>query len=181
MSDMNAAPLRLVLAVTAVVGLAGCATNPAPDPAAEIPYCHKTNKGRVIACTSTPAPPLNANAEAKRFTPDPQALTVFVVRRNWGDSRHFVKVRVDDGPAIDTLPDTMARIKLAPGAHTIAYEFEGQRQSRSVAGKAGEVRFLRIEGMAWTWRSSFEWVDEPEDATRARAQKARLVADVARR
>ncbi|MDE2092243.1 MAG: hypothetical protein KGI87_00170 [Burkholderiales bacterium] len=178
---MNSTPLRLLLAFTVVVGLAGCATSPPPDPAAQVPYCHKTNKGRVIACTSSPAPSLNADAEAKRFTPDPQALTVFVIRRNWGDGRLFVPVRADDGPTIETLPNTMARIRLAPGSHTITFEFEGKRQGRTVAGKAGEIRFLRIEGMAWAWQSSFEWVDEPEAATRARAQKARLVADVARR
>ena len=178
---MNATPLRLVMAFTAVVGLAGCATSPPPDPAAEAPYCHKTNKGRVIACTSSPAPSLNADAEAKRFTPDPQALTVFVIRRNWGDGRLFLPVRADDGPAIETLPNTMARIRLAPGTHTIAFEFEGKRQGRTVAGKAGENRFLRIEGMAWAWQSSYAWVDEPELATRERAQKARLVADVNQR
>ena len=73
--------------------LAGCATSPAPDPTAEIPYCHKTNKGRVITCTAAPVPSLNADAQAKQFAPDPNALTVYVVRRNWGDGRNFVKVR----------------------------------------------------------------------------------------
>ena len=85
--------LLLILSVAAAGVLAGCATQPAPHPTAEVPYCHKINKGQRIACTEAPAPSLNADVDAKRFTPDPNALTVYVVRRNWGDSRHVVKVQ----------------------------------------------------------------------------------------
>jgi hypothetical protein len=143
--------------VVAVVGLlAGCATPPAPDPTAEVPYCHKTNKGRVIACT----------------------LTVYVVRRNWSDGRNFVKVQVDDGAAVETLPDTMVRYRLKPGSHSIAFEAEGQRSVLNVAGKASEVRFVRIDGVVWAWKSTFSWATESEDSIRKRALKARLIADV---
>jgi hypothetical protein len=171
--------LLLMAPVLAAAGLlAGCATPPTPNPTAEIPYCHKTNKGRVIACTPVPAPSLNADAEAKRFTPDPNALTVYVVRRNWGDGRHFVKVQADGGAAVETLPDTMVRMKLKPGRHTIAFDFEGRGQSTTVEGKAGEVRFVRIDGMVWSWKSTYAWASEPETAIRDRALKARLVADI---
>jgi hypothetical protein len=119
--------LFLIFLIASGALLAGCATPPPPDPAAELPHCYKTNKGRVIACTQAPAPSLNADADAKRFTPDPTALTVYVVRRNWGDGRHFIKVQADGGPTVETLPNTMVRYKLKPGTHTIAFEFEGQR------------------------------------------------------
>lgn len=165
-----------LIAVAAV--LAGCATRPPPDPAAEVPHCYKTNRGRIIACTSAPAPSLNADADAKRFAPDPTALTVFVVRRNWGDGRHLVKVYSDGGQGVETLPNTMVRLKFKPGAHVIAFEFEGKRQSNTVEGKAGDVRFARIEGTVWAWGSSYEWITEPEASIRARALKSRLVADV---
>ncbi|TXH46533.1 MAG: hypothetical protein E6Q93_29495 [Burkholderiaceae bacterium] len=165
--------------VVAVVGLlAGCATPPAPDPTAEVPYCHKTNKGRVIACTAAPVPSLNANAQAKQFAADPNALTVYVVRRNWSDGRNFVKVQVDDGAPVETLPDTMVRYRLKPGSHSIAFEAEGQRSVLNVAGKASEVRFVRIDGVVWAWKSTFSWATESEDSIRKRALKARLIADV---
>ena len=165
--------------VVAVVGLlAGCATPPAPDPTAEVPYCHKTNKGRVIACTAAPVPSLNADAQAKQFAADPNALTVYVVRRNWSDGRNFVKVQVDDGAAVETLPDTMVRYRLKPGSHSIAFEAEGQRSVLNVAGKASEVRFVRIDGVVWAWKSTFSWATESEDSIRKRALKARLIADV---
>ncbi len=170
--------LNLIALLASGALLAGCATPPPPDPAAELPHCYKTNKGRVIACTKLPAPSLNADAEAKRFAPDPKVLTVYVVRRNWGDGRNFVKVQADSGPAVETLPDTMVRLKLRPGTHTIAFEFEGARQSKSVEGKAGDVRFVRIDGVVWSWKSTYEWADEPEEKIRERARKARLVADL---
>lgn len=132
----------------------------------------------MIACTSTPAPSLDADAEAKRFTPDPSALTVYVVRRNWGDGRNFVKVQADNGPVAETLPDTMVRIRLRPGAHTIAFEFEGQRQSTGVQGQAGDARFVRVDGTVWAWKSRDEWAADPEATIRDRARKARLVADL---
>lgn len=175
---MNPSRLHLFALFAAVAALAGCATPPPPDPAAEVPHCYKTNKGRVIACTSASVPSLNADAEAKRFAPDPNALTVYVVRRNWGDGRNFVKVQPDNGPTIETLPNTMLRMKLKPGTHSIAFESEGLRQSTTVEGKAGDVRFVRIDGMVWAWKSTFKWVSEPESEIRERALKARLVADV---
>jgi hypothetical protein len=175
---MLAKRFHLTLLIASVALLAGCATPPPPDPTAELPHCYKTNKGRVIACTSGTVPSLNADAEAKRFVPDPKALTVYVVRRNWGDGRNFVKVQADNGPVVDTLPNTMVRIKLQPGAHSISFEFEGARQSKAVDGRAGDVRSVRIDGMVWSWKSTYQWADEPEGEIRERALKARLVGDV---
>ncbi len=169
---------HLFALVAAAAVLAGCATPPPPNPAAEVPHCYKTNRGRIIACTSAPVPSLIADADAKRFAPDPSALTVFVVRRNWGDGRNFVKVYSDGGLGIETLPNTMVRLKFKPGAHVIAFEFEGKRQSTTVEGKAGDVRFVRIDGTVWSWKSSYEWAAEPEASIRDRALKSRLVADV---
>jgi hypothetical protein len=163
--------------VLAVGLLAGCATRPAPDPTAEAPYCHRTNKGRVIACTTTRAPSLNVDAQAKQFAPDPTALTVYVVRRNWSDGRHVVKVQADGGASVETLPNTMVRYKLKPGAHEITFDFEGQRPAVTVEGKAGEVRFVRLDGMVWAWRSTFTWATEAQEAIRERSQTARLIAD----
>lgn len=131
----------------------------------------------MIACTQAPAPSLNANAEAKRFVPDPNALTVQVVRGKWSDGGRL-EVKADSGPTIEMLPNTMVRKKLEPGPHTVSFEFEGRPQSTTVQGQAGGVRFVRIDGTAWSWKSSFEWVSEPEAATRERALKARPVADV---
>lgn len=94
----------------------------------------------MIACTAGPLPSLNADAQAKQFAPDPNGLTVYGVRRNWGDGRNVVKVRADYGAAVETLPNTMVRYRLKPDSHTIAFDFDGQRPVAKVAGKAGEFR-----------------------------------------
>ena len=72
----------------------------------------------------------------------------------------------------------MVRAKLKPGAHTVAFEFDGQRKTTTVEGKAGDVRFVRIDGVVTAFSSSFEWAAEPDSAIRERALKARLVADL---
>lgn len=175
---MKPSRFRLVAILAGVAALAGCATPPPPDPAAEVPHCYRSSRGRVIACTSAPAPSLNADAEAKRFAPDPSRLTVYVVRRNWGDGSGFVNVYPDGGPGIETVPRAMVRLKFAPGEHSIAFEYGGKRQTTRVEGKAGDLRFLRFSGTAWTWGGTYEWVEEPEASTRALALRTRLVADV---
>lgn len=144
---MRTPKLLFAMPVVAVALLTGCATPPPPNPTAEVPYCHKTNKGRVIACTQAPAPSLNANAEAKRFIPGPYARTLYVVRRNWSDGGRL-DVKADCGPAIEVLPNAMVRMKLKPGPHTVSFEFDGRPRSTTVQGQAGEVRFVRIDGAA---------------------------------
>ena len=79
---------------------------------------------------------------------------------------------------VDILPDTMVRFRFKPGTHSVAFEFDGKRQPTKVEGQAGDIRFIRIDGTVWAWKSTYEWASEPEAATRDRALKARLVADL---
>ncbi len=74
----------------------------------------------MIARAQAAAPSLNADADAKRFAPDPGAPTVYGVRRHGSDGRNFVEVQMVDGPAGEALPDTMVLAKLEPGAHSVA-------------------------------------------------------------
>lgn len=160
--------------------LAGCASSPKPDPTAEAIHCYrnKVDRYRVGPCTTVPVPSLAADADAKTFKPDPVYLTVYVVRRSWGDGWHLLKVFAGARPGVETLPDTMVRMRLPPGEHELSFEFDGQRKSTRVAGTAGEVVFMRLAGTAWAWSSQYEWVYEPPLAIRERAAKTRLVADL---
>jgi hypothetical protein len=118
------------------------------------------------------------DAEAKEFKPNPSYLTVYVVRQNWGDGNNVVRLFADGGSAIETLPDTMVRLRLNPGSHELTYEFEGQRGTAQVVGGAGEVRFVWLSGTAWAWRSRYSWGDDQQVAIRQRASRTRLIADV---
>lgn len=164
----------------ALVMMSGCASRPAPDRSIESVHCYKGKARRYQKgiCTAAPVPSLTADAQAKLFEADPAFFTVYVVRHSWGDGENRLKFYPDDGPAIETLPDTMVRLRLKPGRHELAFEFEGQRQRTSVEGAAGELRFVRLAGTAWAWHSSYEWSSEPQSETRKRAKSTRLVADI---
>ncbi|CAN7766213.1 hypothetical protein LJR039_007319 [Pseudorhodoferax sp. LjRoot39] len=163
--------------------LAGCATPPAPDPSIAAPHCYqsKVDRYRKGPCTTAPAPSLAADAEAKLFEADPTLLTVYVVRQNWGDGANVLKLDVDGGPAIETLPDTMVRMRLKPGRHDLTFAYEGLRRETRVEGAAGELRFVRLRGTSWAWGSTYEWANEPQAEIRERARKTRLVADLKQR
>lgn len=169
---------RLTLAVVAATVLAGCVSLPEPDPTAEVPYCQKRKKGLTRDCTTAAAPSLNADAQAKRFAADPRALTVYVVRRSWADGINVVRLQADGGPIVETLPETMVRLKMRPGTHALALEFKGQRKVTTVKGEAGEVKFVRLDGEVTAWSTDYGWADELEGPGRERARKTRLVADL---
>lgn len=158
----------------------GCASTPLPDLGVESVYCYrnKVDRYRKGPCTSEPAPSLKADAEAKQFPADPVLLTVYVVRQSWGDGRNVVKIYADEGNAIETLPDSLVRLRLRPGSHTLAYAFEGQRVSTQVTGGAGEVRFVRLGGTAWAWASNYWWAAEPQAEIQQRVYRTRLIADL---
>lgn len=175
------APYKLRFScLLALALMAGCASAPPADRNAEIRHCYqsKVDRYRKGPCTSAPVPSLEADADAKRFRPEPAAFTVYVVRHSWGDGFNLLNVHLDERSGIETVPDSMVRLRLPPGSHTLAFEFEGRRHSLSMQGAAGELRFVRLGGTAWAWSSSYAWVEEPQQRTRERAARTRLVADV---
>ncbi|PZP91374.1 MAG: hypothetical protein DI587_35545 [Variovorax paradoxus] len=175
--------LIVIRATTLVVGgilATGCATLPPPDLNVESVYCYRSKVDRYKKgpCTSEPVPSLKADAEAKQFRSDPTQLTVYVVRQSWGDGRNVITVHADNGSAIETLPDTLIRLRLRPGNHELSYVFDGRRVITQVIGGAGEVRFVRLSGTAWAWASQYLWAEEPQAHTRQRAKSTRLIADI---
>lgn len=171
---------RSAVVVGTAVVMAGCAALPAPDRSIEAVHCYqsKVDRYRKGPCTTAPAPALTTDAQAKLFEADAALLTVYVVRQSWGDGANVLKLDVDGGHAIETLPDTMVRFRLKPGGHDLVFAFEGQRQSTRVEGFAGEVLFVRLAGTAWAWGGAYEWANEGQVDIRKRADKTRLVADL---
>lgn len=146
----------LVLAASATsLALLGCASTESDVSRRGGPYCYRNARKRPIVCTSESTPGLDVEAEAKRFDADPGALTVYVVRSGWGDTRHLVAVSVDDSRLIETVPQSMVRMRLRAGVHRIAYAFERDHGVIEVHGAAGQVKFIRLSGDFWVWGSSF--------------------------
>ena len=172
--------LRLTLLSSAAVALtllAGCATPPAPDLKAEVPYCHRNNKGRIQLCMKGNAPSLERDAEAKRFESSPKLLTVYVVRQSWGESGHALDISLNGQRTFETVPESMLRLRLPPGEHRLEFTYEGKTYTTTVRGAAGQVVFAGVSGTDWAWGSSHEWSNEPADKLKQRALKTRLVGD----
>jgi hypothetical protein len=75
-----------------------------------------------------PIPPESVEVEAKRFEPTPGLLTVYVVRKRWGDTVNPVQLRVDGGPhPVVTTPESFVRLRMRPGPHTFRCHVERGR------------------------------------------------------
>ncbi len=177
MIDRRQSLLRLM--GCALVPLTGCAAVPAPvRTSVDGSHCYKASKGRHLTCTAGPVPPLAVDTEAKRFTPDASAFTLYIVRQRWADAIHRVDISVNDRQ-VGTVPESFIRARLRPGAHRLVVDWEGRRAELSVQGAAGELRFVELVGTSLAWGSRFEWAAGDAASARTRAAQCRLVADLA--
>lgn len=172
---------RLLLASLPLsLGLTGCASGPRRerDPAGS--YCYRSNLEhyRKGPCIQAGVPSRSAEDAVKRFAPSPGLLTVFVVRQHWMDNPNLVRVTVDNTHVADTLPNTLVRLRIKPGAHTLALAFEHQRELVQVTGDAGDVRFVRLRGGGFSWNPSYAWLPGTAESLQGPAEGSRLVADV---
>jgi hypothetical protein len=167
--------IKSVVALACLFVLVGCATP--VDQLSEKPYCHK-DRGMHAFCTKEVAPSLQRDAESKQFASVPDAFTVYVVRY-WGDGHHPMDISVNGGTSLETVPNSMIRLRLKAGEHLIAFKVSGRSTNQKVSGVAGEVRLLGIVGSDWPWGNSHhEWSDDPEDQVKRKAMHSRLIKDI---
>lgn len=165
----------------ALLGLAGCAALPGREAQVGGAYCflNPLAHGRPGPCLDGPLPDEETTQDAWHFAPDPQALTVYVVRQNWSDGPHRVGVFLDGRPVADTLPATTLRLRMPPGVHMFALKAEdGRVRTLSVDGRGGDLRLLHIATVAGLWHTDYDWELEPDAVLQARARRTRLVADI---
>ena len=172
--------LLIGLATVALVPLAGCMTKPLRPVNADGSYCHRIGKSYrpKLTCTPTAVPTDFVEAEAKRFDADPASLTVYVLRRRWGDASVVVPVTVDGEASAATIPDSLVRLRLKPGSHRVLAQWEGQTVDISVVGRAGDLRVVELIGSGWAWGNSFKWKPAQFEAVLSRARSSKLVADL---
>jgi hypothetical protein len=72
-------------------------------------------------------------------------------------------------------------VALAPGRHSLAVEWDGQRTELSIEGAPGDVHAIELVGSSWFWGDRFVWQPSTVDDLRRRAAGTRLVADVSLR
>lgn len=159
---------------------AGCMTKPLRAANANGTYCFRIGKSYRprLTCTPAPIPSEAIEAEAKRFDPAPGKLTVYLVRKRWGDAQNVVGVSSDGAPAIDMVPESFARWRLPAGNHRLTVTWSEGSSSLNVAGAAGEVVFIEVIGSVWAWGSNYRLERGDATESRHRAVSLRLVADV---
>lgn len=173
--------LMVIGLLSAMLPSTGCMTKPLRPVNADGTYCYRIGKPwrRYVTCTSQQVPSDAAEAEAKRFESDRTALTVYVVRNRWLDTRFVIPIAIDDRQVgADTTPVSLVRLRLAPGAHRLSFEWEGRHMHTSVEGVAGDVRFVHLVGASWSWGTTFEWAPIEPSSARSRGQAAKLVSDL---
>lgn len=179
---MNLARRRTIL--FAVGGSAllttGCMTKPRRPANADGTYCFRIGKidRPTLTCTPTPIPSEQAEADAKRFEPTPGKLTVYLVRKRWGDAKNLVRVSSDGSPPVDTVPESFARWRLPAGSRRLTVTWPEGSASLDIAGVAGDVVFVEVIGNVWAWGSNYRLKRGDATESRQRAMPLRLVADV---
>lgn len=171
---------RLLLALGGSALLsAGCMTKPLRPANADGTYCFRTGKSYrpVLTCTTAPIPATATEAEAKAFTGTPERLTVFVIRKRWGDTANVLRLEAPGASSIDLVPETFARWRLAPGRHELTLKWPEGLATLTVDGAAGEVMFVEVVGSVWAWGSHYRLELGQPERSRARAQGLRLVAN----
>ncbi len=176
----NRRAFGLALLGVGLLPLGGCMTKPLQPVRADGSYCHRIGKSYrpTLTCTTEPVPPLDTEAQAKRFEPSADALTVYVLRKRWGDARNLVVTSIDGRRQVTTIPESLMRVRLKPGEHRLVLEWEGRASEIVVTGAAGEVRFVELVGSVWSWGSSYRWANGALDSSRDRAIASKLIADI---
>ena len=168
-----------VLGIGALLG-AGCTTKPMRPVNPDGTYCFAVGRTtrRKLTCTATPIPPESVEIEAKRFEPATDLLSVYVVRKRWGDVTNQVQLTVDDGLPVVTTPESFVRLRLRPGAHQLTATWSEGTSSLVIAGAAGDLQFVELGGSVWALGGTYRLnLGDPADG-RERVATLRLVADV---
>ncbi|MBB1160874.1 hypothetical protein [Aquariibacter albus] len=173
--------LGTALILSTAVLLGGCMTKPVQPLSADGTYCYRAGKMAKFktACTGQAAPSEQAQADAQRFEADPEALTVYVMRKRWVDGTIVVPLSVDGSTSIDTVPESWLRLKLpAQQPHRLTARWNDQSVDLVVDGKPGEVRFVELAGSHFAWGTDFRLNATTPAAAIPKAQASRLVADL---
>ncbi|MCW5663724.1 MAG: hypothetical protein KIT35_07810 [Piscinibacter sp.] len=169
---------QLLLGALASSGvLTGCASAPEPRTTDSRTYCMSTPRTRRTICTPEPVPSAAVEADAKRFEATPGALTVYVVRSAWVDAVRPLTVSVDGDSQIGTLPRSLIRLRLAPGTHQLAFEWNERVHGFAVYGEAGELRIVELAGSSVPLDRPYHWSDADPAGAKLRARTTRLIAD----
>lgn len=178
---MHTFTIRRLFAVACAALTVGCA---APSKSvSEVPdgiYCHRVRNtyNPVQTCTTASVPSALIEDEAKRFDGHSDLATVYLVRRSMFDTRNLVRVSFDNSASVDTIPESFIRVRMKPGSHQLLLAWDTASRSLTVEAKAGDVRFVGVDGLATATVTSYRWSEADPQGARWRAGKSKLIADL---
>lgn len=167
----------LFAAAASSSALVGCAGAPEQRVVDSRTYCMSTLRTRRTVCTPEPVPSAAVEVDAKRFEPTAGLLTVYVVRSAWADAVRPLVVTIDGEAQIGTLPRSLIRLRLAPGAHQLAFEWNGRAHTFIAKGQAGELSIVELAGSSVPLDRDYHWSDADPAGAKLRARNTRLIAD----
>lgn len=176
----NRRTVALGLLGAALVPLSGCMSKPLQPVNADGTYCYSIGRRprNKLTCTPEPVPQLSVEADVKRFEASADALTLYVVRKRWGDTRDPAIVSLDGRTRVTTIPESLIRVRLKPGEYRLSVEWDGRSTQHVVSGAAGEVRFVELVGWFWSWGGEYHWEAGSPEGSRSRAMSSKLIADL---
>lgn len=178
---MNRRTWLMVPAGIALVAMTGCASEPLRrrDPSGHACFAPASRRRvKRLTCGDVMAPPLAAEAEAKQLLPDRDLFTLYLVRERWGDVVNAVPVAVDGLPGLVTIPFGFARIRLSPGAHVVALQWNGQERLIRLDGKPGEIQFIELLLTPRFFGNNYEWARDEQASMAQRIRRIQLIADL---
>ena len=158
----------------------GCMTKPLRPANADGTYCYRIGKSYrpKLTCTPGPVPSAQVESQARDFGASADRLTVYLVRKRWGDTEHVISVSTPGAAPAQTVPETFARLRLTPGQHVLTATWPEGTAGLEISGKAGEVLVVEVIGQVWVWGSKYRLEPGTIDDARERTRNLRLVADV---
>lgn len=165
--------LRLLCFIVIGALIAGCAAVPNQGYLAEGRYCYK--KGKNTLCTTEAVPATTVEANAKQFARATGDHIVWITRNGKFDT--FGKVTVTaSGREIDTFPQTVSRLVVAPGALTMAIpnRTRGQ-QVVTISGEAGAQTYVDLTPDVGLFRTYFSLQQIAEKEGRQKVLAGKLI------
>src|SRR5574343_2066794 len=105
--------LLIALAAAGLVPLSGCMTKPLRPVNADGTYCYRIGKSYrpKLTCTPTPVPAAQVESQARDCGGSADRLTVYLVRKRWGNTEHVISVSTPGTAPAQTVPESFARLR----------------------------------------------------------------------
>lgn len=168
--------IGMVFGLIMALLLAGCASMAFEGYQPDGRYCFRISKQKV--CTTDPVPTVEAEAQAKQFTSQPDRTVVWIVRNAPLDPFGKVTVKADSEVLV-MLPHTVTRVVLPPGPiKLIASVGSREIDAMTIAGKPGEQLFVEVHADVGLFATYFSLRRMPDGDGQRKALASKLTKDV---